>query len=70
MQVSQFEDVTIPSPQCLECGWLDREKLRCPAFGDKPIPEEIQLNLHDHRHAYRGDNGIRFADRSVATSAW
>ncbi len=58
------DDVVVPSPQCLECEWLDRQGLTCPAFGDAPIPDDIQLNLHDHQFAYEGDSGIRFKARS------
>ncbi len=60
MRASSFDEVRVPSPQCLHCKWLDEMGLRCPAFGDVPIPEEIQLNLHDHQYAFDGDGGIRF----------
>ncbi len=63
MDVLYRDEVVVPSPQCLECKWLNRQELTCPAFGDAPIPEEIQLNLHDHQRAYDGDSGIRFEAR-------
>ncbi len=58
-----FDEVLIPSPQCLQCKWLDDVGLRCAAFEDTPIPEDIQLNLHNHRFAFEGDGGVRFTAR-------
>ena len=55
--------VEAPLPQCIECIHLDRRTLRCPAFGNKPIPDDIQLNLSDHRYPYPGDRGILFEER-------
>ncbi len=63
MRELYFEGVTVPSPQCLDCAWFNRQELTCPAFGDASIPEEIQLNLHDHQFAYDGDGGVRFKER-------
>ncbi len=64
MRSLHFDEVTVPSPQCLQCKWLNEAELTCPAFGDVPIPEEIQLNLHDHQFAFEGDSGVRFTARS------
>jgi len=55
--------VAAPLPQCIKCKHLDRGTLQCPAFGNKPIPEDIQLNLSDHRDPYPGDHGILFEER-------
>jgi len=55
--------VTAPLPQCTKCKHLDRGTLQCPAFGNKPIPDDIQLNLSDHRYPYPGDHGILFEER-------
>ena len=45
-------------PQCFDCKrW--RENDVCVAFPDR-IPDEILLNLHDHKQPYPGDGGIRF----------
>ncbi|MGZ4914528.1 MAG: hypothetical protein ACXV3U_06640 [Halobacteriota archaeon] len=63
MQVLHFDEVVVPSSQCWNCKWLNENELRCPAFGNAPIPEEIQLNLHDHQLAYEGDSGVRFKAR-------
>ncbi len=64
LRPQHFAEVRVSPSQCLNCKWLNSPKLRCPAFGDVPIPEEIQLNLHDHRFAYDGDSGVRFEARS------
>jgi hypothetical protein len=55
--------VETPLPQCIKCKHLDRRTLQCPAFGNKPIPDDIQLNLSDHRYPYPGDHGILFEER-------
>jgi hypothetical protein len=55
--------VAAPLPQCIKCKHLDRGTLQCPAFGNKPIPDDIQLNLSDHRYPYPGDHGILFEER-------
>ena len=55
--------VAAPLPQCIKCKHLDRGTLQCPAFGDKPIPDDIQLNLSDHRYPYPGDHGVLFEER-------
>lgn len=65
MNISCLGRVAIPSPQCLKCKHLNRETLTCPAFGDKPIPDDIQLNLSDHRYPYPSDHGIQFEDRYI-----
>jgi len=54
--------VAVPVPQCLSCVHLDRETFKCSAFDDRPIPEDIQFNLCDHRYPYPGDHGVRFTD--------
>ncbi|MGZ4908986.1 MAG: hypothetical protein ACXV5F_10095 [Halobacteriota archaeon] len=41
MRALFFDEVAVPSPQCVNCKWLNETELRCPAFGDAPIPEEI-----------------------------
>ncbi|MGZ4944506.1 MAG: hypothetical protein ACXVIG_07750 [Halobacteriota archaeon] len=64
MRALFFDEVAVPSPQCVNCKWLNETELRCPAFGDVPIPEEIQLNLHNHQFAYEGDSSVRFKARS------
>ena len=46
--------IETPLPQCIKCKHLDRRTLQCPAFGNKPIPDDIQLNLSDHRDPYPG----------------
>jgi hypothetical protein len=55
--------VAAPLPQCIRCKHLDRGTLQCPAFRNKPIPDDIQLNLSDHRYPYPGDHGILFEER-------
>jgi hypothetical protein len=55
--------VAAPLPQCIKCKHFDRRTLQCPAFGNKPIPDDIQLNLSDHRYPYPGDHGILFEER-------
>jgi hypothetical protein len=67
VNVSWVGRVAVPLPQCLECKHLNRETLKCPAFGDKPIPDDIQLNLSDHRYPYPSDRGIQFEDRLATT---
>ncbi len=59
-----FDEVLVSPPQCIQCIWLDDVELQCAAFEDTPIPEEIQLNLHNHRFAFEGDGGVRFIARS------
>ena len=44
--------------QCVYCKHLQPGG-QCPAF-PSGIPEEINLNWHDHRNPYPGDNGIQF----------
>lgn len=67
VNVSWIGRIAVPSPQCLEYKHLNRETLKCPAFGDKPIPDDIQLNLSDHRYPYPSDHGIQFEDMVAAT---
>ncbi|HYC19403.1 MAG TPA: hypothetical protein VEF35_02120 [Candidatus Bathyarchaeia archaeon] len=55
--------VETPLPQCIKCKYLNRRTLQCPAFGKQPIPDDIQLNLSDHRYPYPGDHGILFEER-------
>ena len=55
--------IAAPLPQCIKCKHLDRGTLQCPAFGDAPIPDDIQLNLSDHRYPYPGDHGVLFEER-------
>ena len=55
--------IAAPLPQCIKCKHLDRGTLQCPAFGDTPIPDDIQLNLSDHRYPYPGDHGVLFEER-------
>lgn len=49
-------------PICLQCKYLHRvngEAFTCDAFGDG-IPDDIILNVHDHRLPLQGDGGILF----------
>jgi hypothetical protein len=57
---SQIFKIHIEPAQCLACKHLNRETLRCAAFGENQIPDDIQLNLHDHRYPFPNDNNIRF----------
>jgi hypothetical protein len=61
--------VAAPLPQCVRCKHLDHGTLQCPAFGDEPIPDDIQLNLSDHRYPYPGDHGILFEERHPSASS-
>lgn len=58
----------IITPLCLRCahfrGVLVNVGYICTAFGDKSIPPDILANAADHRLAYPGDGGIRFAPAS------
>lgn len=49
----------VQSTQCIDCRHY-QGLLRCDAFGDEPIPQEILSGEHDHREPYPGDNGVRF----------
>ncbi|HYA32448.1 MAG TPA: hypothetical protein VEG65_00390 [Candidatus Bathyarchaeia archaeon] len=62
MTDSWIDMVIAPLPQCVRCKHLDRATLQCPAFGNEQIPEDIQLNLSDHRFPYPGDHGVLFQD--------
>lgn len=42
---------------------LDRRTLHSLAFGDRPIPDEIQPNLSDHRHPCPGGHGVLLKER-------
>jgi hypothetical protein len=57
---SQIFEIRIEPAQCLSCKHLNRETVRCAAFGKNQIPDDIQLNLHDHRYPFPDDNNIRF----------
>jgi hypothetical protein len=56
----------INNSQCFNCRHFDPDQVSCTAFDD--IPREIlgnvfpgeDIELHDHRQPYPGDNGIRF----------
>ncbi|MGZ4853175.1 MAG: hypothetical protein ACXV3D_08345 [Halobacteriota archaeon] len=37
-------------------------------FWNKPIPDDIQLNLCDHRYPYPGDHGILFEENVLQCS--
>ena len=46
------------SEQCLTCIHYQFDKT-CAAF-PKGIPDEVITGEHDHKYAYKGDNGIRW----------
>lgn len=49
------------SVQCLTCAHY-RGAMTCDAFPDpEQIPGEILSGAHDHRDAFAGDHGVRWA---------
>jgi hypothetical protein len=42
--------------------------LRCPAFGEKQIQEDIQHNLRDRHYPYLGDHNVRFEKSAMSLS--
>lgn len=54
---------------CAGCSRLDRDaplgEERCSAFPNG-IPDEIYLEGGDHRKAWRGDNGLQYAEAEWA----
>jgi len=39
----------------------------CPAFPNQTIPEDIDMNRHDHRQPFPGDHGIRWQPKDPGT---
>jgi len=65
---SRISEIVVQSPQCFLCKHLNHETLRCPAFGEKQIPEDIQYNLRDHHYPFPGDRNVRFEKRATVLS--
>ena len=52
------------TPQCDSCRHLHEDGCTCDAFPQK-IPEDIFVNIVDHRNAVEGDNGIHWEAKTA-----
>lgn len=48
---------TFTEPICFGCKHYDLQSLRCPAFPDQDVPEDILLGEDDHTKPWPGQVG-------------